>query len=189
MGNFKIWLENEIIQLPVTRQQKTYSCGAGALRAICNYFQVGPENEKKLRELLDTNYEDGTPPENIIRIAKSFGLTVREKHDMTLEELITHISKNHPVMVPIQAYGDERKYEKSHQSGHYVVAIGFDKEKIYFEDPALDGEVRGKLNKKEFLERWHDKDCDDKVHKRYGIIFSHDKYKPAEKVSKAKKIE
>lgn len=38
--------------------------------------------------------------------------------------------------------------------GHYVVVIGFDRTRVYFEEPSLDGR-RGWLSHQELLDRWH----------------------------------
>ena len=62
MKTFRTWVEEieEIgpyikVHLPKVKQTKEFSCGAAALRAVCELFKVGPESEKEfikaLREL------------------------------------------------------------------------------------------------------------------------------------------
>lgn len=47
-----------------------------------------------------------------------------------------------------------KNYKKDWDDGHYVVAIGYDKNHLYFEDPY--SVLRTYLSIKEVNERWHD---------------------------------
>jgi len=49
------------------------------------------------------------------------------------------------------------------------VAIGYDSEKIYFEDPWCNERTYLKYN--ELLERWHDIDIDNKKYVNCGIVM------------------
>lgn len=161
--SFREWLEGRIpkkaikIALPNVRQQRKWSCGHSALRAICLYFGLGPEDEKDYIKLLGGNPQDGIWPERIIKKAKKLGFKIHAKTGMTVEELKKFLDNGIPVICAIQAWGDP-KYYKTKESGHYVVAIGYDKKKMYFEDPSIEGK-RGWLSHKDFDERWHDMDA------------------------------
>ena len=70
-------------------------------------------------------------------------------------------------MVAIQAWLETDPppdWSKNWEDGHWVIVIGMDDEKVYFEDPAILGS-RGWLPQAEFLARWHDYQgeppCDD----------------------------
>ncbi len=77
---------------------------------------------------------------------------------MTLRQLQDEITSGRPVVVLIQAYKDDddpTPYQDDWNNGHYVVAIGYDNDFIYFEDPWLLGTI-GYMEKTDFLNRWHD---------------------------------
>lgn len=177
---FKVWLvmeKKEIlasikIPLPSVRQTTRYSCGAAALRAIFQYYGVGPEKEADFIDMMKSTQGDGTRPSDIVATARSYGLHVKQIHNLTIKDLKTILDQQRPVITPIQAWGTNRQYKRL-SSGHYVIAIGYDEERIYFEDPVLKGN-RGALSYEEFDERWHDKDAENNDYDHYGIIIWHD---------------
>ena len=59
--------------MPDTRQSTEYSCGAAALQAVLGYWgrDIGEED---LMELLNTDPDSGTYPDDIIRVAHQMGL-------------------------------------------------------------------------------------------------------------------
>ena len=60
-------------------------------------------------------------------------------------------------MVLIQAWKDDddpTPYPEDVQDGHYVVAIGYDQEYFYFEDPWIIGSLTY-MRKNELMGRWH----------------------------------
>ncbi|MBU2236000.1 C39 family peptidase, partial [Patescibacteria group bacterium] len=79
------------------------------------------------------------------------------------------INKKIPVILLVQAWTNIKNvnWEKDWIDGHYVVAIGYDKNKIYFEDPSSIS--RTHLTYNELIKRWHDTDCDGKKYVNYGI--------------------
>jgi len=112
------------------------------------------------------------------------------KEGMTIDELKDYLDEEKPVICNIQAWG-EPKYYKTADSGHYVVAIGYDDEKIYFEDPSID-EHRGYLSYKDFDKRWHDKETDNVHTDHLGIVIWKSKRawdRDSQYVVKARKIQ
>lgn len=197
MTGFRDWLLTEEqkqipnhaikIALPVVRQQTNYSCGAQALRTIAKYFQVGPDSEKDFIKLCHTSTEKGTTPANLAKAGLKIGLHTALKQGMTLKELISYIKQGIPVVCNMQAWGEKEDYPKD-ESGHYIVAIGFDDSKIYFEDPSIDNPDRGYLSYEEFEKRWHDQDRQGKRLNHLGIAFWKKNPEPDAKRSRAKKI-
>jgi predicted double-glycine peptidase len=176
------------VKLPSTRQPKCYSCGASALRAIAVYFKVGPNNEQFYMDKCKTNKE-GTPPENIIRTALELGLSVSTKQYMTIRELRQYLDKGIPVICLIQAWGDEEYYKTHDYDGHYVVAIGYTDDKIYFMDPSIKGS-HGFLKNAEFMARWHDEETDGTKTVQCGIaIWKPTKDKKKQDLRKVQKIQ
>lgn len=148
------------IDLPNATQRTDYTCGAAALLAICSYFGVGPEDESELEQLMRMP-KTGADPIHITTAAASFGLEVKEFRPMTIAQLERCLDKGRPVILMLQAWDE----------GHYVVAIGYDDEVIYLEDPWLPGS-RGFLRRDELEARWHDVEGDDNVRTdRLGIAI------------------
>lgn len=180
MGSFKYWLQYVEgmdsavrIHLPSVRQQKNFSCGAAALRAVCQYYKVGPEKESEFIKACRSNSKAGTDWHDMIRAARSFGLSVKPVMGMKMKELQSYIDLGRPVIVCMQAWDETPQKEKNYKklnSGHYVVVIGYDEKYVYFEDPVLEGE-RGILTYDQFKKRWHDKDSDSKQYHRAGMVI------------------
>ncbi|MGH7175394.1 MAG: C39 family peptidase [Minisyncoccia bacterium] len=195
MRGFKTFMERPLapddvkVRLPKVRQQTNYSCGAAAFRAVCDYFCVGPDTEEDFIDALHSTSEDGTLPENIVKAARKWGLAVVLQNHMPLRELLHHLDAGRPVICAMQAWGDRDDYEKDYEDGHYVVAVGYDDNHVYFEDPAMDGRARGYLKIREFLQRWHDEDANGHIFHHLGIIFDKKDKDSSSHIRKAKKIQ
>lgn len=169
-AGFKKWLlteehevpNGEILQyikvaVPKVRQSSNFDCGAAVLRSIAEFYKVGPETECDFVKAVEASKKSGTKPANIVKAAKEFGLKVMMKEHMTINELKRFLDEEKPVICNIQAWG-KPKYYKTRDSGHYVIAIGYDDKSIYFEDPSIE-KYRGFLSYKDFDKRWHDKEA------------------------------
>lgn len=173
---FKKWLlfEGVKIPLPSVRQSHTFDCGAAALRSVCEFFRVGPDDHDEFIKACKTESKHGTDPTDMIRAAKEFGLKTEAIHNMSLQKLKSFVDMGRPIIVCMQAWDEtknKRKVYKKLESGHYVVVIGYDQNNIHIEDPVLEGS-RGVLSNKEFEDRWHDKDGNNgKEYHHFGIIL------------------
>lgn len=143
--------------IPDTRQSTEYSCGAAALQAVLGYWgrDIGEED---LREMLNTNPDSGTYPDDIIRVAQELGLRPEYRENLTLADIEASVGEGVPVMVDCQAWRSVSEQNESWADiwgdGHWMVIIGLDDAKVYFEDPYILG-TRGFMSRQEFLERWH----------------------------------
>lgn len=166
--HFRHWFES--LNLPKVIQSHKFDCGAAALRAVCQYYGVGPDEEDDYIKLLGTT-EDGTEPEDIARVASQLGLKAAIKTGLTLDNLKYCLARKTPVICAIQAWGDEEEYDQL-QDGHYVVAIGFDDQYIFFEDPSMKSIERGRLLHDDFVKRWIDTRIGSQERLEHlGIIF------------------
>lgn len=169
MRTFMDWVKQSgdaiKVHLPKVNQTTEYTCGAAALRAVGSYFGINWD-EKKYAKLLKTNPKHGTNPNSIVKAARALGLKVSAKQDMTIDTLKMWLERGIPVICALQAWGDEDQYAKEGQ-GHFVVAIGYDDKKIYFEDPYV-ANKRGFLSYDDFILRWHDKDSRRRKYVRFG---------------------
>jgi predicted double-glycine peptidase len=170
MGRFRQWYEG-ILHLPKVNQTHDYDCGAAALRSVAHYYGVGPEDEGEFIRICDTSKTQGTEPTDIIKAARKLGLHIHAQQHMTVGTLKQFIDSGKPVICAVQAWGDEKEY-KELEKGHYVVAIGYNDDYIFFEDPSIKGvEKRGHMSDEDFVRRWVDVDRKGKVLRRYGIVL------------------
>ena len=167
-----------LIRVPMQRHGTSYTCGVAALQSVLYYYNSqDPElrwvREDKLMKEMKTT-EDGTDYENIVAVARAEGLRAEPHLNMTLEQLESAIDRKNPVICAIQAWSDTPgDYQDKWDDGHYVVAIGYDQERLYFMDPSTMGNYTY-ITKANFLKRWHDEDRGHVKVIGLGIIFSKD---------------
>ncbi|MDD4160995.1 MAG: C39 family peptidase [Methanothrix sp.] len=146
-----------LFSMPDTRQSTEYSCGAAALQAVLGYWgrDIGEED---MREILNTNEESGTYPDDVIRVADALGLQAEYKENMTMADLENYVAQGIPIMVDCQAWRSVSQYNESWAdtwyNGHWMVVIGIDENNVTLEDPYILGD-RGFLSREEFEMRWH----------------------------------
>lgn len=163
------------INLPKSRQQTSYSCGAVCLRSIAKYYDKDLEDEKDFIELCNSGKIKGTHPEDLVKAAIKLGLHAEMKEKMSLKDLFSLVKNKIPVIVAIQAWGKKNQYNKL-QDGHYVITIGFDDNNVYFEDPSSD-KVRRHIPIEEFYKRWVDQESyvDFPIKERLGVAIYSEK--------------
>lgn len=154
------------IDFPSLRQTFEYDCGAKAMHACLSYYGINT-NEYDILRIARTTPRSGTSLRGMVAVAKHFKLKV-EVEEMSVEKLKKYMDKKTPAILLLQAWSKQKKKNwKNHWSdGHYVVAIGYDKDKIYFDDPYY--VLRTYLTYKELEERWHG--CgDSRKDKRFNL--------------------
>lgn len=163
-----------LIPIPLIRQGRDNTCGVACVQALLRYagyaFDV---REGILDRLLDVP-ESGASMKamvafmNHVRRPSESGkdgggvlfATLRE--NLTLADLIQAVDSGTPVICLIQAWrtneaGDyeiDHKYSGKWDSGHYVVAVGYDGERVYFMDPSTAGNYTY-IPRNELDARWH----------------------------------
>jgi predicted double-glycine peptidase len=176
---------NEIehfIHIPQVRQPDSYSCGVACVQSVLAYY--GKElSYVEIKKGVNTSPETGVDHRNIIKFLKEKGLEVELHKGMLLSDLQSFIDQEIPVIVVIQAWADPPKdYEKDWDSGHYVVAIGYDDNNVYFMDPSILGNY-AYIPIDEFVKRWHDQDMDIKL-RQAGIVIKGTKLYDSEDIKK-----
>lgn len=146
--------------VPDVRQSTGYTCGAAALQACLAYWGI-PQREDRLAARLRSTPENGTHPEDILRVAREFGLTADLREGLALADLEAGLAAGATVIVDLQAWRErtDLSWTETWDDGHYMVLLGLDAGSLYFEDPSLLG-VRGVIPRAEFLDRWHDYEGD-----------------------------
>ena len=153
---------------PEVRQTYNYDCGAKVTQAVLAYYGIDIR-EDIIIKLVGTK-RSGTPIKGIIRAFKKHGLKYKVEKS-TINKIRKCINKKIPVILVLQAWTDKKNvnWETDWIDGHYVIAIGYDKNRIYFEDPS--SVLRTFLTYDELKERWHGIDPESgKKYINYGII-------------------
>ncbi|MCR4285207.1 MAG: C39 family peptidase [archaeon] len=162
------------LKLPSYKQTHGYDCGAKTTQSVLSYYGIEMK-EEKIMIGVKTN-KTGTPTCGIISFLKKKGLRCIDKENLTINDLKKQIDKGNPVIVLLQAYSNKpiKDWKKSWNSGHYVIAIGYDKEKVIFEDPMSSN--RTYLDYKELEKRWHDLVQDRGKIRNFGLIIKGKKH-------------
>lgn len=159
-----------MIPLPPANQTRSYDCGAACLRAVCEYFGVGPKDEGDYIKACKSDEDAGTRPADLVAAATRMGLEASARTGVGLRGLSRCLRAGVPVVCAIQAWGDGGEDYRDNKSGHYVVAMGMGGGHVYFQDPSVSGS-RGKLPYAEFLKRWHDEDADGVEYSQLAIAM------------------
>ena len=152
-----------LIRVPLVRQGTDYTCGVAAFHSVIAYYGEDklddgkPIREDNLIRKLRANRHLGTNYRNILKYAEVLGYDAVMYNDQTLEDLQAFIDQGKPTIVIIQAYAEEPVDWSKNEDGHYVVAVGYDQDNVYFMDPSTLGNYTY-IPVAEFLERWHDRD-------------------------------
>lgn len=165
-----MWLKffkpkTKILDFPDLMQIYLYDCGATAIQAMLAYYGINIRESQILKDLKATP-RYGTSSTNVVNILNKQGLKCDIKN-MTVADLINYIDKDIPVIILIQAWdGTHKKYDEDYNNGHWVVMIGYDHDKIIFEDPFTF--QYSYLTRAELETRWHGQENGQKI-KNYGI--------------------
>lgn len=184
-----------LIPVPLTRQGRDYTCGVACVQSLLRYagyaFDV---REELLIEPLGATPENGTPLSGIVGFLNQVRrpaeggkesepvMRAELRQNMTIADLTRHLDEGNPVVCLIQAWWADAdgqanfgyNYADEWEDGHYVIAVGYDQERIYFMDPSLAGNY-GYIPRSTLDTRWHDVDVRGGAKVRYehaGIVVS-----------------
>ena len=145
----------ECFELPCVKQTTRNSCGGGATRSILTAYGIDMDEDEinKKNQMSD----QGTEPENIVKTFRSMGFKSTLMVNQKMNTLLHFLDQSIPCIIAVVAWGDEEKNYSEDNDGHYIVPIGYDDARIYFEDPAMRTR-RGYMDLFEFSKRWHDID-------------------------------
>ncbi len=140
-----------------TRQTTEYSCGACALQSVLGYW--GREvDEAELMQRLGTTPEEGTYPEEIVRVARELGFAAELKENLTVDDVEQATRAGHPVIVLGQAWRSRGHSDAAAEDlwadGHYFIVLAVDSDYVYFEDPYM-RMGKGFMPRAAFDALWH----------------------------------
>jgi len=164
-----------LIHVPLTRQSSDYTCGVAVLQSILYFHDAQDDySEETLVKELKADPVNGTSYQTMADFARSKGYLVDIRTGMTLNDIRNFIDNGIPVIVLIQAWAESLvDYSQDWEDGHYAVAIGYDRDTVYFMDPSTMGNYTY-LPNQEFLDRWHDEDKGVRLD-RFGMIIQREK--------------
>lgn len=144
--------------LPHVQQRDDRSCGPAVLVSVLSYYHADLGGLERARKRLRTTSE-GTSSGRLVQLARQCGLRVRAREHWTLAEITEALDYGRPVVVAVRAHGD----------GHYLAAVGYDRQHVYFMDSCLDG-FYGFLTKADFLGRWWDTEPNGRRLERWAMV-------------------
>ncbi|MBP6838540.1 MAG: C39 family peptidase [Kofleriaceae bacterium] len=163
------------VRLPVApvRQQRPHTCGAAALRAASQAVGGRVASEAALVAAMRFG-RAGSDPVHLRRGARWLGLTVREVRGLPGGELRAALAAGHPVLLAIQAWADPPPpaWSRHWSDGHWVVAVGFDRHRVYLVDPWPRTGTTS-LTWRQLAARWHDVEGRAaRPLRRYGLVVT-----------------
>jgi len=158
----------KLLELPGLRQTFNFDCGAIALESVLVYYGIEVREDILMKSVGTT--KKGTPIPGILKTAKKYGLKSVSR-SMDILEIKKYLDKKIPIILLLQAWTNKNRvdWKNDWADGHYAVAIGYDKNKIYFDDPS--SFKLAYLTYKELVERWHDVDIKGKKYFNHGIAL------------------
>lgn len=169
-----------LLELPLVRQGHDYTCGVACAMSVLRYagyeFDVREDRMAATLGSTETNGTDCRRIEQFLNKIRRRGSTqpifcAEIKTGLSIPELCRFLDQGKPVICLIQAWSDHpEEYRHSSECGHYVIAIGYDAENIYFMDPSTSGNYAF-IPQTEFLTRWHDGD-ERKSYPQFGMVIS-----------------
>ena len=160
------------VPLPDVEQNRGFTGGAAALMAVLHYYGIDTGSEKQLVQIMGVKATSGADPVHIRQGARHFEVQCDEFWHMRFSQLIDCLDAGLPVLMMLQARGGPGKdHAASREAGHWVVAIGYDGEVVYFADPDMRG-ARAYLTYIDLDDRWHDVEgAAEKNVFRYGLAL------------------
>lgn len=140
------------IKFPELMQTYLWDCGAKAMQSVLIYYGFDVP-EQTVMKIAGTTPK-GTPADGLERVAQQYKLK-SECRSMTKDDLKTYIKKQIPVIILVQAWPkkEEKNWERHWADSHYVVVTGYDRKRLYCEDPWV--AHRAYLTWDELEKRWH----------------------------------
>ena len=175
----------KVMRLPIFRQATNYTSGAACVMSVMRYAKYEFDiREDNLSRALGTTEENGTSWHSIVDYLNAVRLddqdtqyfTAHKEEHMLIDTLIKELDQGHPVICAIQAwkwdedeeYSMDLDYSDELECGHWAVAIGYNKDNIFFMDPSTSGNYTY-IPKDKLVARWHDYACDSN-NQRYDLI-------------------
>src|SRR5262245_188256 len=97
-------LPENALSVPIVPQANDFSCGAAVMLSVLYYWRVYDGTEVGLYKALDTTEKDGTEPQKLVEVAKSYGLDAAMIENLSIRDLRGHLDAGKTVILAIQAW-------------------------------------------------------------------------------------
>ncbi|WP_021167944.1 Peptidase C39 family protein [Sporomusa ovata DSM 2662] len=142
------------IDVPLCRQETEYTCGVACLQSILGCYGFDYRQDE-LALILESKPKLGTDSGKMISFMKMIGFEASFIKNMSIDQLKSFIAYGITPMIQLQAWGDNGvDYASDWKDSHYVIACGYDGDRIFFMDPWTLGNYTY-LTEEELLKRWH----------------------------------
>lgn len=138
------------------RQAKDYDCGAAAMDTAFRLFGIR-KSPNYFRKMLGTNGYNGTDPRTMEYFVRNEGFKVLSG-DMEVDQISSQTRFGRPVILMVTL----------HDSGHYIVARGVSRGRLYYQDPLVG---RKSLPVGQFEDCWVDGDRFGFEYRKFGMVI------------------
>ncbi|MBC7541285.1 MAG: C39 family peptidase [Candidatus Sericytochromatia bacterium] len=127
-----------LLSIPDVRQATDYTCGPSALQAVLADWGIEAQ-ESELATAANATPAMGASRFALAKVARSHGLKATITTGFGLPALEVHLRRGIPVIVSIRAWRDKptTNWATDWDDGHHIVVVGYDKDRIYVEDPSI----------------------------------------------------
>jgi ABC-type bacteriocin/lantibiotic exporter with double-glycine peptidase domain len=145
----------KLIKIPQTGQAKFYTCGVAVMQSLLYYNGIERDQEE-LEPALGSSPAYGTSIDSMRRFLNENNIDAELLQNLSLRDLRGYIDSGRVIVCLMQAWDDEpgHDYTDTWNDGHYIVAIGYDDDRIYFMDPYTIANYCY-IENNDFLTRWH----------------------------------
>jgi len=146
---------HKLIEIPQTGQATFYTCGVAVLQSLL-YHNGIEYTQDDILPSVESTPEHGTGIVLMNRFLNENGIDAEIRRNITLQELRGCIDHGHTVICLMQAWNEDsgHDYSDDWNDGHYVVAVGYNDDRIYFMDPYTIANY-AYIDNDDFLVRWH----------------------------------
>jgi ABC-type bacteriocin/lantibiotic exporter with double-glycine peptidase domain len=142
------------IRVPLCRQETEYTCGEACVQSILGCYGLDFRQDQ-LAQILDSKPILGTDYRKIIHFMKKLGFQATFMENMSIDRLKCFINEGITPLLQIQAWAEKDvDYTSDWKDSHYVIACGYDGDRIFFMDPMTLGNYTY-LPAEELMKRWH----------------------------------
>lgn len=164
---------NHFIKVPLCHQETPYSCGVACVQSLLAGYGIIYAQDV-LVEWLKQKPIYGTDYKDIIAFMIKLGFQASFQTDMDIHLLKNLINNGITPILLIQAWKDaEIDYTYDWKDSHYVIACGYEEDRVLFMDPWTLGYYTFIPNNL-LMTRWHTPDSFGKPTKYPGLIIKHE---------------
>ncbi len=172
-NNFEYIGVEPFIKVPLCHQETPYSCGVACVQSLLTGYGI-IYTQDVLAERLKQKPIYGTDYKDIISFMKMLGFQASFHIEMSISLLHELIDSGVTPILIIQAWKDiDIDYTYDWKDSHYVIACGYDDNRILFMDPWTLGHYSFIPNSM-LMTRWHALDSSGNHNNYSGLIMKHE---------------